>query len=391
MILNESENPNAVRFELFDSSNGLANTFVRSMLTDSKGNIWAGTNTGINKIVFDSDEITGNMRQQSVDGIRGFHIKPYGKLEGFIGVECNQKAICKDMAGNIWFGTANMVSRYNANTEELNGLAPLTHIRGLRLFFEEVEWLPQEIPAAEANKLQDVTYNSFDPWKNLPLGLMLPYNKNHLTFDFVGISLKIPEKVRYQYMLQGFDEDWSPPVKENFATYPKLPPGEYTFMVKAVNNDGIWNSTPTTYSFTVTPPFWQTWWFYLICALAAVTTVYLVVLYRIRSLQRARKLLKQQVKLRTRQLREEKILVEKQKVELEITHKDLNQAFNKLKQLEAFKDSMMGMIVHDLKNPLNAILSFSKYKPNKGIMINIYRSGRKMLNMAIFKSLKKLR
>ncbi|MBL1433644.1 MAG: hypothetical protein COB94_009435, partial [Gammaproteobacteria bacterium] len=144
---------------------------------------------------------------------------------------------------------ANMVSRFNAGPGELNDLAPLTDIRGLRLFFEEVDWLPRGIPTIDApspgsqnspalpssteNKLQDVTYSGFDPWRNLPRDLTLPYNKNHITFDFAGISLKIPEKVRYQYMLKGLDEDWSPPVKENFATYPKLPPGEYTFMVKA--------------------------------------------------------------------------------------------------------------------------------------------------------------
>ena len=191
--------------------------------------------------------------------------------------------------------------------------------------------------------------------------MILPYYQNDITFDFIGISLKIPEKVRYQYLLKGLDKDWSPPVKENFATYPKLPPGEYTFMVKACNDDGIWNSEPETYHFVITPPFWETWWFYLICIIAVAASVYTAILIRIRNLLSAKKILEKQVKLRTHQLREEKILVEKQKVELEITHNNLNKTYNKLKELEVFKDSMMGMIVHDLKNPLNAILSFSKY------------------------------
>lgn len=399
LVNNEGKAGSDEQWEYITTGEGLNDDGVVSMVFDDEGNIWAGTNTGINKIVFDSDEITGNMRQQSVDGIRGFHIKPYGKLEGFIGVECNQNAICKDSRGNIWFGTANMVSRFNAGTEELNDLAPLTHIRALRLFFDEVNWSPQDIsvnsgdgaerqnggnlPDASGQELEGVTYMGFDRWKNLPQDLMLAYNKNHVTFDFAGISLKIPEKVRYQYMLEGLDVDWSPPVKENFAKYPNLPPGKYTFMVKARNNDGIWNSTPVTYSFTVIPPFWRTWWFYLTCSLLGVAAIYMVVLIRLRSLQRARKLLKKQVKLRTRQLRAEKILVEKQKVELEITHGNLNQAYGKLKELEAFKDSMMGMVVHDLKNPLNAILSFSTYKPTKRLMGNIYHSGKKMLNLVM--------
>ncbi|MBL4754499.1 MAG: hypothetical protein JKY52_13005 [Flavobacteriales bacterium] len=396
---NEATGDVGERWHYITTDEGLTDDGMVSMVFDDEGNIWAGTNKGINKIVFDAEGNVGEIKRRNISAFRGYHIKQLGKREGFVGVECNQNSICKDNNGNIWFGTAHVLTRLNAKAEELNDLAPLTHIRGLRLFFDEVDWSIQDIspddseasqsddktglPKVKKDELQGVAYSGYDPWSNLPKDLILPYNKNHLTFDFLGISLKKPENVKSVYMLEGLDLDWSPPVEEKFATYPKLPPGKYSFKVRTVNSDGIWNSTPNTYSFTITPPFWQTWWFYLTCGLLSAAAVYTGVLFRIQSLQRAKKLLKQQVKLRTRQLREEKILVEKQKVELEITNQDLNDAFNKLKQLETFKDSMMGMIVHDLKNPLNAIMSFSKYKPSPNIMSNIYRSGRKMLNMVM--------
>ncbi|MBL4624920.1 MAG: hypothetical protein JKY42_07260, partial [Flavobacteriales bacterium] len=289
-------------------------------------------------------------------------IQQYGKLEGFTGIECNQNAICKDHWGDIWFGTANYVSRYNSWADDFNTVEPETHITGLKLFFEEEDW------SKYAEKV--------NTWDHLPSNLNLTYEKNHLTFDFVGISLKIPEKVRYQYMLEGLDDNWSPPSTQTFATYPQLPPGKYTFTVKACNNDGIWNKEPAVFQFVITPPFWKTIWFYTLCIGIIVSSIYITVRLRIRNLERAKKLLEQQVKLRTNQLRKEKVLVERQKGELEL-------AYNKLKDLENFKQSLMGMIVHDLKNPLNSILAFSNYEPAKDVLRNIGQAGKQMLNLVL--------
>jgi hypothetical protein len=109
---------------------------------------------------------------------------------------------------------------------------------------------------------------------DLPVGLTLPYHQNHLTFDFNGISLTIPSKVRYQFQLEGFDAGWLPVTQEPHATYSNLSPGAYTFKIKSSNNDGVWNQEPTTYSFVITPPFWQTWWFYILCVAAATSSLY---------------------------------------------------------------------------------------------------------------------
>ena len=336
-----------------NSSNNLSDDGIVSMAFDAVGNMWVGTNKGVNKI----SNIERGLQNPDL-----FRIQQYGKLEGFAGIECNQKAICQDNKGNIWFGTAHFVTKYNPWADKLNTIEPQTRIIDARLFFEKTDW----------KQFAD----TINPWTLLPANLEIPYNKNHLTFDFIGVSLKIPEKVRYQYMLEGLDDDWSPPVKETFATYPGIPPGNYTFKVKACNNDGIWNENPATFSFTITPPFWRTWWFYTLCAIAVMLGIYSFVMIRIRNLQRAKRILEEQVKLRTKQLRKEKVLVEKQKTELEV-------AYNKLKELENFKRSMIGMIVHDLKNPLNSILSFSQYDPAKNILQNIYRAGRQMLNLVM--------
>ncbi|MBL4654784.1 MAG: hypothetical protein JKY33_03065, partial [Bacteroidia bacterium] len=318
------------------TNNGLSDDGVVSMTFDKNGNIWAGTNKGLNKIVFNNAE-SGH-----------FSIKTYGKLEGFIGVECNQKAIYNDSKNNLWVGTANGLTKYNSKCDKSNSIEAQTHITDIRMFFNEVNW------SQHADTLSS--------WYNLPENLGLNHNKNHLTFHFIGISLKIPEKVKYRYMLEGADNDWSPPVKETFATYPNISPGEYTFKVKACNDEGIWNKTPATFSFTVAPPFWQTWWFYLMSCLLGLGSIYSFYRIRIRILEK-----------------------EKEKLEIIVDErtKELKEAYLNLEKLQDFKQSMMGMIVHDLKNPLGTILGFSKEQPTKYIMDNIFQSGRKMLNLIL--------
>ncbi len=110
------------------------------------------------------------------------------------------------------------------------------HISSIKLFFREINWRAEEYKQF----LSDVT-----SWFNLPADLVFPHDSNHLSFTFEALSYQVPEKVRYQWKLEGLDKEWSPVSTNTEAVYANIPPGEYTFMVKAMNNDGIWNQTPT--------------------------------------------------------------------------------------------------------------------------------------------------
>src|SRR5205085_63331 len=85
---------------------------------------------------------------------------------------------------------------------------------------------------------------------------------------------------KYAYKLQGIDKDWIQSGNKRFAEYTDIKPGNYTFMVKAANNDGIWNEVPVTIPVIILPPWWQTWWFYILCAITVTAIIY--VIYRIR-------------------------------------------------------------------------------------------------------------
>lgn len=139
----------------------------------------------------------------------------------------------------------------------------------------------------------------------------MPYSKNHITIDYIGISQTNPDKVKYQFKLDGVDVDWVPVTSKTEVTYSSLQPGKYTFHLKAMNNDGFWNKDPLEYTFTILPPWYRTWWFYTLCGIIVLSSVYIYSSYKTKKLYADKVKLEKQVASRTRELREEK-----QKVEL---------------------------------------------------------------------------
>jgi len=295
----------------------LKGNVVRTISEDNKGNLWFGTENGVVfydkknwKVINEKDGLSSNAvpfilvkdnyvwigTNKGVDrlDIASFYkdevvLNHYGKPEGFKGIECNQNAVLNDSKGFLWFGTVKGAARYNPRFDKINLHEPQTHIESLKLFLQDSDL--KNYSDSESNKL-------------LPTDLKLPHDKNHITFHFVGLSFKVPEKVKYKWKLEGFDKNWSPVSDQNEITYSNIPPGEYTFYVKAANNDGIWNSEPVAYSFAIDKPFWQRTWFILFCIVLFSTATRIAYKLRTKKLRDAKKELEKQVKTRTQQLEE---------------------------------------------------------------------------------------
>ncbi|HEX2616837.1 MAG TPA: adenylate/guanylate cyclase domain-containing protein, partial [Flavobacteriales bacterium] len=137
-------------------------------------------------------------------------------------------------------------------------------------------------------------------------GLVLPYDKDHLTFRFSGLSLAYPEKVRFQTKLEGADADWSVISAQDRITYNALAPGTYTFLVKARNGSGVWNDQPARFTFTIAPPVWRTTPFLVGGALALGLLLFGWLRLRDRQARRERHRLERMVNDRTRELEVEK-------------------------------------------------------------------------------------
>ncbi|MGK7396716.1 MAG: ligand-binding sensor domain-containing protein [Candidatus Cyclobacteriaceae bacterium M3_2C_046] len=244
------------QFQVINRDDGLASNLIYSLIFTDKGNLMVGTERGIDKVSFHEN---GQV----------LLIQNYSANEGFFGIETNQEAVFKDLDGSIWFGSIKGAFKYNPEADKINLTEPATHITNIKLFYEDVNW--QNYATSTTN------------WYHLPNDLQLSYNENHLIFEFISSSLKNPEKVRYQYKLEPFDQNWSPPVDKTEAVYSNIPPGQYTFMVKSCNNDGIWNEEPTRFSFIIVTPFWQTWWFYLGLILLTAGILRLIHVQRVRA------------------------------------------------------------------------------------------------------------
>lgn len=223
----------------YNVSNGLSSNNIYLLKYDSYGYLWSGSEKGL-------DKITLNERGEVVN------IRHYGKAQGFIGMETCQNASFQDTTGNIWFGTVKSLTKYNPARDQYISVEPKLHITNIRLPY---------IPIKQV--IKDLKYQK---WVNLPIDLTLNHKQNHITFEFIGINHQNPLNVKYQWKLEGFETSWSPIEKQQQVTYSNLPPGQYTFLVKSCNDDGIWNEKPVAYTFSIDsapPPFYLTFWFIL--------------------------------------------------------------------------------------------------------------------------------
>jgi len=155
------------------------------------------------------------------------------------------------------------------------------------LWFATTEGLvfvdPKRIPASTVRppvSITSVVVNSKPYTPTSPLAL--PDRVRNLEIDYIGLSLAIPERVRYRYRLEGYDTDWQDPGARRQAFYTNPGPGSYTFRVMAANPDGVWNESGATIVFSIAPAFYETWWFRLRCALAAGGIVWMLYLLRLR-------------------------------------------------------------------------------------------------------------
>lgn len=359
--------PGKDNFETFTTQDGLKNDEIMSMIIDHRGNLWVGTNNGISAL----DVATYTRTGQKI-------IKNYSKEEGFTGIECNQNAVYMDRNNRLWFGTIKGAVIYDPAKDRVRVLEPATYITGLKLFLEERDW--QNYPGVKL------------PISGLPTALELPHNLNHLTFEFIGINLTSPGRVKYRVKLDGFDDLWTSPQGDaTYITYSNLPPGDYTFMVQASSNDSQWNVRGAQYGFTIIRPLWQQWWFLVSVILLVASMIYGVYLLRVQSLQRRQRELEELVQKRTLELKFEKEKVEQSNRELgqrvkERSHKlaIANKQLLRAQKMEAI-GTLAGGVAHDLNNVLAGIVSYPelllmkipKNSPLRKYINTIKRSGEK--------------
>lgn len=240
---------------------------------DKYENLWIGTNNGLFQLSYDN-----------VSNITKSSFVRYSNLDGLKSLECNQNAVYIDSENELWFGTSLGLMKHTLNKSNKVVNYPKVNLKDVRLFFERPNWEKQ--------------FNASIDSLGLPSSLLLPYNKNHLTFDFDGIYHKSPDKVKYRYMLEGFDEKWQPITNVSFVTYSNIPFGSYKFVLSASVDQVNW-TTPRNFEFEIKAPFWFTWWFYSLVFVVVCLVVWLIINRRVKVIEqkRERELLENQAKM----------------------------------------------------------------------------------------------
>ena len=200
----------------------LANT-IYSLVADDSGNIWAGTGRGVNRIAINAGGVTCT-------------IKPAGDSKDLL-AEANQNAALYDN-GKVLFGTTKGLLVLNANETALAEKSPRILIQGVKVF-------------TDGNNGAQVIN------KSLADDLKLSASQNHLVIAFMGVFLRNPVDVTYQYRLSGLNNDFSPPVKSSTVDYSSLPPGPYTFEVRAFSPNDKIPSGVAKLRFEIAPHFYQ--------------------------------------------------------------------------------------------------------------------------------------
>ncbi|TAE51963.1 MAG: hypothetical protein EAZ89_09305, partial [Bacteroidetes bacterium] len=216
---------------------------VVALAEEGRRYLWVGTENGAYRL----DLNTFNPSQDR------HSFEHYAQRDGLPSLECNANAAFEDSKGNFWIGTAEgAIMRPSDARRDASGRAPRVYITGVRIA-QDTTWeaLGYETDAA-----------------GLPVKLRLPYSENRLDFEFVGISLKSPQQVEYRFKLEPLDDSFQRPIREKAVTFPKLPPGKYTFTIEAKKESDPWSQAGRAqFTFEIRPPYWQTWWFLLLAGL----------------------------------------------------------------------------------------------------------------------------
>lgn len=230
-------------------ADGLSSDLIYCMLMDNKSeHLWIGTNQGLSRF-----DVLAYRKEKKK------HITTYGEEEGFTGVESNSNGTYLDENGEMWFGTVNGLIKYSPGNFRSNPAYAKTSIAGMKLFYADTLLTP---------------------------GQELEYYENNISFEYVGICLTNPSKVRYKYKLTGWETEYSPPTAERIARYSNLPPGKYTFNVISCNNEGLWSPEPATFSFIIQTPVWKRPWFWLLLTGISIFILSTAIVYRIRQIKK---------------------------------------------------------------------------------------------------------
>lgn len=239
------------RFLRYTTRQGLPSDCIVQVMLDEQGNLWLGTGVGIVRV----DEAA--LSRFDRGELATLPVSIYGREDGLLtsGPALEFQPNCwRGEDGMLWFATANGVAGVRSDSVHINPLPPSVVAEEVQMNHKPL-W-PRRPGAVFASSALKIGGEGPVP----PLVRVGPGRKD-LDFSYTGLSLGSPLKVRFKYLLQGLDRNWTDAGGERTATYRSVPPGQYRFRVMACNSDGQWGDPSTLARIEVAPRFYETVWF----------------------------------------------------------------------------------------------------------------------------------
>lgn len=227
---------------------------VMAILEDEKHHLWISSQQGICRF----DPATGD-------------VKKFTAQNGLNANWFSETACYASTNGKLYFGSEKGFQVFYPDSITVNVSSPPVVITDFKLFNQSI------LRDVHVQLKTDFLANN---------RLHLKYNQNFFSVDFAALSYDDATANSYMYQLVGIDKDWVKAGNNRTATYTNISPGTYVFHVKGSNNHGIWNEQGASLDIIITPPWWQTWWFYTLCIITIVSALYALYQYRINQIKK---------------------------------------------------------------------------------------------------------
>ncbi|SHO61666.1 two-component regulator propeller domain-containing protein [Algoriphagus zhangzhouensis] len=367
-------------FQTFNSQDGLPDDTILQIVELGNGQMAIGTNEGISTFYFYQDSSKNIQELETYHSDTGYPVKD---------LTDGQDGMFLDSKGILWAGTGSVktgLARLDLSKVSKNTSKPTPLIKQVRINEEIIPWYTLAPESSEdafekvtdqlitlerrldeneelelKEKFKGISFDNIQPFFPIPLGLTLPYQHNHLNIEYGTNELARPFLIEYQYILEGYDTDWSPVLKRTSATFGNIHEGDYTFKIRArytgtsTEEASEWTE-PIEFSFTVLPPWYRSWWAYLVYGVLILWLLYPINLYLKNRLLKA-----EREKAKERELEHAK-QIEKAYTDLESAHENLKSTQSQLIQAEkmASLGELTAGIAHEIQNPLNFVKNFSE-------------------------------
>lgn len=303
------------RFTSLVKENGLPDNLILNILEDNDGRMWLSTSNGLCRVTL-----------SAAGGKYNFQFKNFDETDGLQAREFNVNAALKTSKGEMVFGGGHGFNIFNPQNIQSNVNKP-------KLVFTNFQLFNKNVSANDTVNGHVILSKAISVTKSITLN----HSENVFTIEFAALNFFNPNKVKYKYMLEGFDKGWLTAATRK-ATYTNLDGGDYIFKVLVSNADGVWNPDYITLKIKVKPPFWKSPLAYLIYTLLIVGVLFLI---RRRGIQKIRREFTAE-----QEKNEIKSMIERERQELE-----------RMQEIDKLKTKFLTNVSHEFRTPLSLIMA----------------------------------